>query len=312
MKQLFIRVGLIFALIFASQSYAQSKEEINVLWAFNIGSTQANVLRSTVAELNKIQNKYTFSLVHKPGAGGTIAANTVAANPQNTIVGMSSSFIIRPYYEKDNTHNLDRFTPLYVQGNGSPIMFLSKKYSSFDQAVSAKSLTIGVSGVGSISHLAANELKEVNKNIVIVNFRNMIDAATAAAGGHVDIALAFYSDAAGLIDSKNLNVLAYTGQQELSGVPGAPAYKHNLPDLTGITANYAIYASSDMDANRLKELHQLIGLVQKNADIVAGYQKDFLTTVNFSLERNKTWYSSERKFWKKKVDDVNVSLIQKD
>ena len=116
MKSVLKKVLAVVAVAFVfTTAHAQSKEDISIVWGFNIGSTQANVLRTMIQELNKSQSKYNFNLVHRLGAGGTIAANSVTSNPQNTIVGMSSSFINRPYYEKKEvTQNLDKFVELDV------------------------------------------------------------------------------------------------------------------------------------------------------------------------------------------------------
>jgi tripartite-type tricarboxylate transporter receptor subunit TctC len=311
MKSLLNKVLAVVFLVTSTLTYAQPKEDINIVWGFNIGSAQANVLRTMVSELNKTQSKYNFTLVHRPGAGGTIAANAVSSNPQNTVVGMSSSFIIRPNYErKDVVQDLDKFVPLFVQGTGSPLVFVSKKYSSFDQVLKSPNLTVGVSGVGSISHLAANELASVNKNIIIANFKNMMDAATAAAGGHVDVAVAFPSDIAGLIESNHVTVLAYTGRHELVRVDGVLAHKFKLDDLADLTANYAIYASVDMDKAKYNELYKLISSVNNNEEILNGYKKDFVTVAKIAQDKNKSWYQSERVYWKKRVDNINASLVK--
>lgn len=314
MKSLLNKVLAVVAFAFVfTAAHAQSKEDINIVWGFNIGSTQANVLRTMVQELNKSQSKYNFNLVHRPGAGGTIAANSVTSNPQNTVVGMSSSFIIRPYYErKEVTQNLDKFVPLVVQGTGSPLAFVSKNYNSFEQILKAPKLTVGVSGIGSISHLAANELGKVNKNILIVNFKNMIEAGTAAAGGHVDLAIAFHSDIAGLLDSKHLTVLAYTGRNKLPGIDGVLAHTYKLDELADLTANYAIYASTEMDKERYNELHKLILSVSNNSEIINGYNKDFVKISKIPQEKNKEWYQSERAYWKRQVDNINDNLVKKD
>lgn len=281
------------ALLAALTAHAQ--ETISVLWAFNIGSNQANTVRIMCDELNKSQNKYTFVLAGKPGAGGTIAANAVAASPNNTLVSMSSSFIIRPYFEKnETTHNLDNFTPILVQGVGSPMTIVSGKYTKLENALANPNLTIGVSGIGSISHLAANELMQINKTATIVNFKSMVDAGTAAAGGHVDVAIGLDTDVAPFVDGGKVDVLARTG---------APIKQ--MPDAAKLTANYAIFASKDMDAERFREIHQMLVAVNTKPAVVSSYKRDLLTTVTFNVEQSQTWYINERAFWKKQVEKIN-------
>lgn len=272
-----------------------AQETITVLWAFNIGANSANSVRVICDELNKAQNKYTFVLSGKPGAGGTIAANTVAANPNNTLVGMSSSFIIRPYFERNEpTHNLDNFTPILVQGVGSPMTIVSGKYTKLEHALANPNLSIGVSGVGSVSHLAANELLQVNKTATIVNFKSMVEAGTAAAGGHVDLAIGFDADVSPFVEGGKLDVLARTG---------APIKQ--MPDATKLTANYAIFASTAMDQDRFKEIHQMMIAINTKPAVITSYKRDLLNPVTLNLEQSHTWYTNERAFWKKQVEKIN-------
>ena len=232
-------IFLFFFSIFSLNSYAT--ESINILWAFNIGSNQANTIRLIIDEANKSQNKYEFRIDGKPGAGGTTAANFVNENPNNTVVGMSSSFFIRPAFEggKNPVHNLDTYRPILVQSEGSPLVFVSNKFTSFKDAVKQPNLTIGVSGIGSISHLAANELVKKNSTATVVNFKNMIDASTAAGGGHVDIAVGFYADLKPLLDANRLNIIGYTGKKVLPGLTDLRLSNFGISNADNLTANYA-------------------------------------------------------------------------
>ena len=136
---------ILAVVLLSASTLALAAEDITILWGFNIGSNQANTVRLLIEQLNKTQSKYNFIIGHKPGAGGTISANTVDANPQNTLVSMSSSFIIRPYFEKSqSTHNLDNFKPILVQATGAPMYFLSKKYTSIDQLLITPNVSIEI------------------------------------------------------------------------------------------------------------------------------------------------------------------------
>lgn len=297
-------IAIVSLAIFASA--AMAAETINIVWGFNIGSNQANTVRAIIEELNKTQDRYTFVLVHKPGAGGTIAANHVTDNPNNTVVSMSSSFIIRPYFEKtEPTHNLDNFRVLLVQAVGSPMVFVSSKYSSLEQVLKSKDVSVGVSGIGSVSHLATAALASQNRQINIVNFKNMLDAATAAAGGHVDVAVGFLPDMQGLLDAGKLRVLGYTGQYDIPGYPGLQLRQHGLKDVGSLTANYAIFASKDMDPKRLEDLHNLFIRVNNAVAVRQSYAKDLLNVVNLNLTQSSEWYTTERAYWQRQVKQIN-------
>lgn len=296
-----LSIGLAMAL---TLTMAQARETINIVWGFGIGSNQANSVRILCEELNQIQNKYTFVIAHKPGAGGTIAANFVDANPENTMVSMSSSFIIRPLFETSQpTHNLDNFTPILVQSVGAPLYVVSKKYTSIEQALAAPNLTIGISGVGSISHLAANEIMKINKTATVVNYQSMMDAGTSSGGGHVDVAITYQIDVQGLIDKGTLKVIGATGTPKIDKNLLLSSYK--LKDAAALTANYAIYASKKMSPDRFQEIHDMMIRANGRPNVVASYTKDQLTIVNLNPSQAIKWYTDERAYWKKQIGLIN-------
>jgi tripartite-type tricarboxylate transporter receptor subunit TctC len=284
-------------------SFAQ--ETITILWGFNIGSNQANTIRILCNELNQSQDRYVFVIGHKPGAGGTVAANEVTKNPKNTLVSMSSSFVIRPYYEKDQqvTHNLDNFTPIFVQGTGSPLFIVSGKYQTIDDLLAAPNLNIGVSGIGSVSHLAANEITKSNKNVTIVNFKDMIEASIAASGGHIDAAVGFLPDLQGMLDTGKINVLGYTGQQEIKEYPGLLLSK-KIHRLSKLTANYAIFASKDMPNERFIEIHNMMATVNHKPLVLDSYQKDLINISNLNISQSQKWYDEQRRYWQIQVEQI--------
>jgi tripartite-type tricarboxylate transporter receptor subunit TctC len=258
-----------------------------------------------IEEINQMQNKDKFVIDSRPGAGGTVAANAVAASPQNTIVSMSSSFIIRPLFESDlaATHNLENFTPILVQGNGSPLVFVSKKYRSFDEVLGANNINIGVSGIGSISHIAAQQIILKNNSAQIVNFKNSIEAVTAALGGHIDIAVTFISDIESF-DKSMINVLAYTGNGY--GIENKKLLLKNkgFTDSENLTSNFAIFASRNMDPVKFKELHEILMLANFRPAVVENYRRDFLTPVALNIDQSRNWYNNQIKFWKTLIDRI--------
>ena len=131
----------------------QAKETVTIVYSWTPADPAANFHRTLVEEANKIQNKYTFVFDTKPGAGGSIAANYVANTP-NTILANASAFYIRPNFFPKESHDINNFRLLMPQCSG-PIAISSKKYKSWTEVSVDKPLTIGVSGLGTTTHLVA-------------------------------------------------------------------------------------------------------------------------------------------------------------
>lgn len=279
-------------------SIAQATENISILWGFNIGSNQATTLRHIAEDANKSQSKYNFIIESKPGAGGSIAANHVLQNPNNTLVGMSSSFFIRPAVETTGVHDLGKFKPILVQATGAPLAIVSKKHKNITDLLKQENASIGISGIGSLSDMLASALKEKNPNLNVVNFKGMVDASVAAAGGHIDAAVTFLIDSKSIIDSKEVTVIGYTGLKELDEYKGLVLVKQGITGLERLTANYAIFASNEMPLEKYKEIHNILSKAAKSEKALESYSKDMLTPLNVPVDKSQSWYDSERQYWK--------------
>lgn len=296
----------IFTVFTAICSVAHATEKIEIVWGFNPGSNHANALRLLINQANQDQSKYQFIFGHRPGAGGSIAANHAAANPDHALVAMSSSFIIRPYFEQgQNTHNLDDFQPLVVQGIGAPLFLVSNKFRDVDTLFRQNNINIGVSGVGSVSHLAVDDIAKKIPGSKVVNFKNMVDAMTNAAGNHVDLAIGFFSDSQSLVESGKLFVIGYTGDKKLDNFPGAHLKSHGM---ASITSSHAIYHSNRMDAGRRNEIRKILAKANQSRSVVEEYKKDLLIPVDYDQNSTAKWYSQQRVFWQTKITEFNQNV----
>ena len=281
---------------------ATAAETIDILWAFNIGSNQANTVRYIIDEANSQQNKYKFILINKPGAGGTIAANHVLQNPDNTLVAMSSSFFIRSVSNPKNSHDLDKFQTILVQATGAPLVLVSKKYQSLSEVMQQKNATIGVSGVGSISDMIATQLKGSNSTLNVVQFKGMVDATVAAAGGHVDTAVTYAVDAQPFIDSGDLKIIAYTGNKDILSYKNMTFEAQGVKGLDNLTANYAIFSSKELSESKAKELYSILYKANSTIKVAASYDRDLLTPVKIDYDKSQDWYDSQREYWQGLAD----------
>jgi len=286
---------------------AHAMETISITWGFNIGSNQALTLRHIAEDANKSQTKYTFIVESKSGAGGSIAANHVLQNPNNTLVGMSSSFFIRPAAETTGIHDLDKFKPVLVQGGGAPLAVVSKKYKNINELLQQPNPSIGISGIGSISDILARILKEKNPNLVIVNYKGMLDATVAALGGHVDAAVTFVIDAKPMLDSKEVVIIGYTGIRDIEDFKGLQLSKQGISGVDKLVANYAIFASNEMPVDKYNEINKILTRSTVSIKAIEAYQKDLITPTNLSVTKYNDWYANERQYWK----EIVTRLIKK-
>ena len=145
---LFLALGISFA--------AAAKENITIYYAWGPGDSVANYSRTLAAEANKIQDKYNFIFDTKPGAGGAIASNHVLKET-NSVLAHSTAFFVRPNVYPNESYDLTLFKEQYVHCM-APMAVTSTKYKNWKSVPS--DATVGISGLGVTTHLAALQLQK--------------------------------------------------------------------------------------------------------------------------------------------------------
>ena len=207
---------------------AMAKETVTIVYSWTPADTAANFHRTLVEEANRIQSQYKFVFDAKPGAGGSIAANYVATNP-NTILATASAFFIRPNFFPNESHDLNAFKQLMPQCS-APALISSRKYQSWKEVPKDRPLTIGVSGLGTTTHLIATQLVKQYPNMVVVPFKSTSEALVSVLGGNTDFAVNFLGDSmqyAQANSPKRVYMLGITGDKTVAGV--APLITQGFP-----------------------------------------------------------------------------------
>jgi tripartite-type tricarboxylate transporter receptor subunit TctC len=214
MKNLLLSV--ILSLLSAT---VMAKETVTIVYSWTPADTAANFHRTLAEEANRIQSKYKFVFDAKPGAGGSIAANHVATNP-NTILATASAFFIRPNFFPNESHDLGAFKQLMPQCS-APGLISSSKYKTWKDVPADRPLTIGVSGMGTTTHLIATQVARRYPQMTVVPFKSTSEALVSVLGGNTDFAVNFLGDSEQYArpgSPKRVYMLGITGDKTVAGV----------------------------------------------------------------------------------------------
>ena len=214
MKQI---IGIL-ALFFAANVYA--KENIVITYAWGPGDSVANYHRTIANEANKVQNKYNFIFDTKPGAGGAIASNHVL-NTANTILAHSTAFYVSPAVYPNESYDLSQFKSQYVHCM-APMAVTSSRYKTWRDVPANAQVSVGISGLGVTTHLAAAQLQQKYPNMAIIPFKSTNDSMLSMVGGQTDFHIGFISEAEqwskeNSNSGKTVNVLGITGTRAING-----------------------------------------------------------------------------------------------
>ena len=202
---------------------------VKLLHGFGAGGNADAVARILATELGKSLGQAVV-VEPKPGAGGTIAAGTVAsARPDGYTrrLGTGGHAIAGALYDRLPYDTLKSFQPVSALTT-FPFLVVAQagsKYTALQDVLKAArargtELTYGSAGVGTGQHMAGALLaQQAGVNMVHVPYRGESGAMTGLLGGEVDLVLVAPTAAVQHIRSGKLQALATTGPSRWPGMP---------------------------------------------------------------------------------------------
>jgi tripartite-type tricarboxylate transporter receptor subunit TctC len=293
---------LLLATLLALSTTAFAAERITLIWGFSPAANQANFYRAMVAELNRNQTKYEFFFETKTGAGGSVAARHVLENPKNTLLGGTSTFFIRPNFDRETGYAAESFQPVLVQTLGAPVAFFSSKYNNIKVLKKDQDLTTSISGYGSHSNLMGSILGEHYSGVRIINYVSLVDAVKDVQGKHIDTGWNWLSEIEGLVNANATSVLGLTGTRSVNGFPTLAS--QGIKGFENASTNTAVVASAEMPIEKVRELYELLRVANRAPDVQAGYAREYSTPADFTWPQTITWFNQQVKFWREQAAKV--------
>jgi tripartite-type tricarboxylate transporter receptor subunit TctC len=283
-----------------------AKENITILYAYGAGDSVANYHRTLTAEANKLQDKYNFVFDARPGAGGAIASNHVlAANNHilatpNMILAHSTAFFVRPNVYPNESYDLTQFKEQYVHCM-APMAITSSKYKSWKEV--PVTATVGISGLGVTTHLAALQIKEKYKDLNIVPFKSTTESMLSMVSGQTDLHIGFISEAEQWSKDNSNNprkvyVLGITGTKTVNGYPTMVSEGFSS-SFGQMDVGHHLVIPAKIDDSKAKELYDIFSKASKTESVRAAYAVDYCVPQSVPYTENSNWFKFHTEFWKK-------------
>ena len=303
-----IKLFLILSLAFVNLAWA-SKENVTIIYAFGSADTIANYGRMFVEEANKIQNKYVFLFDTKPGAGNAIAANHVINTP-NTVLQSSSSFFIRPIFFPKESYAVTNFRELLPLCE-SPMSIASAKFQNWKEIPTDRPVTIGVSGLGTTTHLVALQLSLRFPKLQVVPFKSPSEGITAVLGGQIDLTVGFLNDTLKWSNNygatnKKLHVLGVTGTRPVEGI--ATLISQGFPAIFAETTlpNHLLVPVS-LPEHKFQEWRKILFAASKARTVRDAYAMDYCSPLDSMPDKEiQPWFDLQTLRWKLLSKDVKL------
>jgi len=307
----FLRNLLVLALGLSAAAPVLAKDDypsrtVRVLVGYAPGGA-ADVHARLVSEgLTKLLGQ-SFIVENRQGAAGVLAAQMLKSSPPDgytLMVATSGAMSIPQNFQKLPYDPLKDFVPVAQAIANDLVLIVNNKspaqdLNGFIQLVKQgdKGYSYGVSGQGSITHIAGERLKrELGIDMRVIPYRGDSMAFADTMGGSVPASLVAMPSVAGAVKAGQVRAIFVTGSKRLAPFPQLPTLaEQGHPDFV-MSSWIGLFAPAGTPAPVVKKLSDAVGKVMADPKLVAT-----LDSTGARIEyRDHDQFS---KFFRKDVDD---------
>jgi tripartite-type tricarboxylate transporter receptor subunit TctC len=199
-----------------------------------------DILARTLGDVVSKQWGQTVIIENRPGAGGVIASQALAASPPDghTLIVVASGHATNPFlYPKIPYDTFNDFTPISLLAS-SPNILLVRADSPFktlaDMIAQARarpgSLSFAHAGTGTSTHLAGELLKSLAKiDLNAIPYKGGAPAINDLLGGQIPMSFNNGPESVGQIEAGTVRALAVTTASRASFLPNVPSMAETVP-----------------------------------------------------------------------------------
>lgn len=247
-----IALALAGSLLAATAVHAATdypSKPIRIVIPYTAGGGTDSLMRVLSEEMQKDLGQ-PIVIENKPGASTMIGARHVAqAAPDGytVLVSTHGTFILTPHAQPDAAFSPDTDTDYVATlGETATVLFTAtdsgmNTFEDFMKRAKEKELSYANSGVGNVTHMAAEFLKEdLGIELLSVPFKG-VEGAVAVAAGQVDIGFNGESAIVSLMNGGKLRPLAVLQEERSPTLPDVPSIKELGYDRSaGLLLNAAV------------------------------------------------------------------------
>ena len=288
---------------------ATAKENITIFYAWGPGDSVANYHRTLANEANKIQDKYNFLFDTKPGAGGAIAVNHVL-NTSNTVLAHSTAFFVRPVVYPNESYDLTQLKEQYVHCM-APMAVTSSKFTAWKDVAADAKVSVGISGLGVTTHLAALQLQKKYANLNIIPFKSTNDSMLSMVSGQTDFHIGFISEAEQWSKDnskadRKVSVLGITGTKVINNYQ--PLVKQGFDQsFSDMNVGHHLLLPIKNDDVRHKEFYSIFAKAAQTSAVRAAYAVDYCEPQTVQYDALPKFFNFHTEYWKKLSSGIKLN-----
>lgn len=252
-------------------------------------------------------------LINQPGAGGALAARSVAeapANGQTLFMSLASGFVLLPELQPNLPFNVNDFVPVAFVGEvpmaiaispSLPVRSLSELIASTKGQ--AGGLNAAVAFRGSIPHLATELFRSRSgADLTLVHYPSSAQSMSDVISGRVPIII---EGLGGPVGAGQVRVVAIASRERLASRPEIPTVSETVP---GFAASgwYVLAAPRGTPVPIVRKLNDDVRAVLTDPDVKRRFNE--LSTLTRSLSPGEVgdFIRSEQQLWKPVIKQAGL------
>lgn len=258
---------------------------------------------------------------NKAGAGGTIAAETVAKSPPDgyTLLLAFDSHAVNPLVYKNLRFNtFEDFAPISFVGS-IPLLFVAHPNLPANDIPALVRLlksgqakvSYGSVGAGSSGHLAAEQFNMLaGTSMLHVPFKGGAPAMNALMGDQVQLVVFAATAAVPLVQSGKIKPLAVSGGKRSSALPQVPSMTEaGFPQISS-GAWMGLLAPAGTPPPIVRRLQQEVSKAVQDTEMVKKLGEQAIALSSSSPEELGAYIKAEHDKWARVIKEANINLEQ--
>lgn len=302
-----------FAQPCSAQTYPS--QNVTVIVAFPAGGL-ADIIGRLVSTKLSDRLKQSFVVENRGGAGGNLAAKSVAAAEPDgyTLLTTTSALAVNATASKNKGFETSDLRPVAIVAFSPDVIAIhpsnpAKNLKEFIANAQAKSFTYGSAGVGTGPYIGAEYFfREVAKvKYVQVPFQGGAPAITAVLGNHVDAIVLTLPPVTPHILSGALRGIGVASEKRNTAIPNVPTYAEmGYPNMY-VGSWVGLFAPAKTPDAVVAKLNAEINAVMKEPDSLERLKKAGFEPVVKSAAEVNEYFKTDVERWGKMVQAIGFS-----
>jgi tripartite-type tricarboxylate transporter receptor subunit TctC len=292
-------------------------QPVKVVVGLAAGGTTDTITRIVTAPMSERLGQ-PMVVENRPGAAGTIAAETVARGPADgytLVMGNLPQMVILPAMQSTRYDPLKDFAPISIVGSNPFVLCVNPKVpvktvAEFIDYVRARpgTLPYGTGGIGNVTHLSmAYFLKLAGLEMIHVPYKGGAPAMADLVAGHVQAIFASTSDALPQIKAGTIRPLAISGSVRSPLIPEVPTViESGFPQFKTLTWN-GLMAPVHTPREIVNRLAAEVAHAVKDPSVIAQLSKQGIDPIGNTPEEFTAAIKADVALW---TEAVNVAGLK--